>query len=261
MLIGGYMKNLIQSSILKRRARMKGSLYFNNIKGVGSLYLESVFYEFEYEPVIFLCKDDNNILYFCLCTEIRYEQKWLLRKIELSELELLAKKKLDIKSFFEKEGTIIVITLDCDNIEKNDLVKTSEIDELDLPEEGVYIQCNSEDIIEYIESVNDKKKKIGSSFDDIIIAYMHNHISLDKKSLNKSKNYKILFSNYNEECIEKTSCDNVSGCYSEGYKYDNYKCEQVKVQNNFIINNSYDCSIKKKETIDHNCIYCSMQAS
>ena len=240
---------------------MKESLYFKNIKGIGSLYLESIFYEFESEPIIFLCKDDKDILYFCLCTEIRYEQKWVLRKADLADLELLAKRKLDIKSFFAKEGAIIVITLDCDNIEKNDLVKTSEIDELDLPEEGVYILCNSEDIIEYIESVNDKKKKIESSFDDIIIAYMHKHINLDEKSLNKSKNYKILFSNYNEECIEKMSCDNISGRYSEGYKYDNYKFEQVNVQNNFIINNSYDCSIKKKETINHNCSYCIMQAS
>ena len=41
-------------------------LYFENVTGIGKLYLEYIFYEFGNEPLLFLCTDAGKNLYFAL---------------------------------------------------------------------------------------------------------------------------------------------------------------------------------------------------
>lgn len=74
------------------------NVYFENIDQVGKLYLEYVFYEFEYEPILFLCTDKNKNLYLCLCSEIRYEQKWIITKCNMDILKLLLNKEVNYPS-------------------------------------------------------------------------------------------------------------------------------------------------------------------
>lgn len=50
------------------------NLYFNNVEKVGQLYLEYVFFEFESEPMLFICHDQLNQTYLCLCSDIRHGQ-------------------------------------------------------------------------------------------------------------------------------------------------------------------------------------------
>ena len=64
------------------------SAYFKNIFHIGDMYLDHVFFEFEYEPIIFTCTDSNNSLYLCLCSEIRYVQRWIITKILFSVIPI-----------------------------------------------------------------------------------------------------------------------------------------------------------------------------
>ena len=45
---------------------MNKILYFENVTNVGNLYLQHIFNTFEYEPILFVCSDDYNNLYFCI---------------------------------------------------------------------------------------------------------------------------------------------------------------------------------------------------
>ena len=46
-------------------------LYFENVIEKGNLYLDHILYEFEDEPILFLCKDKDGNRYLCHCAEIR----------------------------------------------------------------------------------------------------------------------------------------------------------------------------------------------
>ena len=85
-------------------------LYFENVTGIGKLYLEYIFYEFENEPILFLCTDAGKNLYFGLCSDIRYEQKWIIMEINLSILKEMIEEEVDIASVFlaAKNLTIII---------------------------------------------------------------------------------------------------------------------------------------------------------
>ncbi len=61
-------------------------LFFENVSGVGNLYLDYVFDEFNGEPILFMCKNSVGGLYLCLCSEIRYEQRWVIIKCSTSLL-------------------------------------------------------------------------------------------------------------------------------------------------------------------------------
>ena len=75
-------------------------IYFDKVIQIGRLYLDYIFYEFESEPILFSCVDDEKKLYLCLCSEIRYGQKWVITECELSTLKALIDEKMDIASAF-----------------------------------------------------------------------------------------------------------------------------------------------------------------
>ena len=100
--------------------------YFSSIPGIGDLYLDQVLYKFEAEPILFPCLDSNKRLYLCLCSEIRYNQKWIIVEYSPETLEALTDRRIDIASAFLKVVEVIAVG--------------GEFDNLDLPERGVFLQ-------------------------------------------------------------------------------------------------------------------------
>ena len=125
-------------------------IYFDNVIDVGKLYLEHVFYEFENEPILFSCTDEMKTIYFCLCSDIRYEQKWIIVKSNVSKLRSLINEEQDILSVFLSSKKAIVITMDIQGNENSYETYTNEIDRLDLPKEGIYIRCDRKKAEDYL---------------------------------------------------------------------------------------------------------------
>ena len=212
--------------------------YFNNVIQLGKLYLEHVFYEFESEPILFSCVDEEKNIYLCLCCEIRYKQRWVITECEISVLKALIEEKIDVATAFLMTSDVIVIDMDLQGNETSHLVKRDDIDELDLPEKGTYIRCNKEKAMDYLWNkeyeflCNHLKATIEKNFclNEISFSYkaVFNKIfnALDKQlemytvSLNKELNeswekmQKVLtqtvmikqeyFLSTNNECIEIT---------------------------------------------------------
>lgn len=100
--------------------------YFSSIPGIGDLYLDQVLYKFEAEPILFTCLDSNKRLYLCLCSELRYKQKWSIVGCSPETLEALIDRRIDIASAFMSAAEVIAVG--------------GEFDNLDLPERGVFLQ-------------------------------------------------------------------------------------------------------------------------
>lgn len=135
------------------------TLYFRNIEGVGDLYLDHVFYEFEGEPILFTCYEkEKREIYLSICSEIRFEQRWILVKSTVDLLISLVEKKIDIAQAFLQADEAIQVTMDLEGNEKSVIKSLREIDRLDLPEEGTWIRCDEEAALAYLR----EKEPIGS---------------------------------------------------------------------------------------------------
>lgn len=136
--------------------------YFDNVKNIGKLYLEYVFYEFECEPILFTCVDGKQNLYLCLCCEIRHKQKWIIIRCNINLLKSLIKEEIDIASVFLSAANVIAIDMDMNGEEKSSFISQNEIDRLDLPEEGTYLKCNTVHALNYLW--NKEWRRIYQSF-------------------------------------------------------------------------------------------------
>ena len=126
--------------------------YFKNVCGIGTLYLDYVFYRFETEPIIFTCIDEKDDLYLCLCSEIRYGQTWIISKCTLERLKELIEQKRDLATTLSVPESVVVISMDLDGKENSCIVRTSELDQFDLPQQGVYLRCDRAEAELYLES-------------------------------------------------------------------------------------------------------------
>lgn len=135
-------------------------VYFDNVVNVGKLYLEHIFYEFESEPIIFTCIDNNKNTYLCLCSEIRYIQKWIIAKCTNTTLRDLIQKKIDIATAFLKMPDLIIVEMNLQGEEQSWIIETKVLDKLDLPKKGTYIKCNKEKALNYLRT-----KEVVSAFE------------------------------------------------------------------------------------------------
>lgn len=126
------------------------NIYFNGVKEIGNLYLEHIFYEFENEPILFLCSDSTKKLYICICSDFRYEQKWVITKCSISRLRALINEEIDIASAFLSSKTAIIITMDIEGNESSRIMNMDKVDRLDLPKEGTFIRCDEEKAQNYL---------------------------------------------------------------------------------------------------------------
>lgn len=112
--------------------------YFENICDIGDLFLDEIFFEFETEPILFLCRDKSNNMYFCLCSEIRKVQGWTICKISSNILTDVVDGNITIREAFKLSGEDLYIVhyTKADGLSSKQ-ASFDEINEDDLPEEGV----------------------------------------------------------------------------------------------------------------------------
>ena len=125
-------------------------VYFNNIVEIGDLYLEYIFYEFENEPILFVCTDREKNIYLCICSDIRYEQKWVIAKSNINILKSLIKEEIDIVSAFLYARKATIVTMDLQGNENSFNMDMNKIDRLDLPKDGVFVKCDKEKAENYL---------------------------------------------------------------------------------------------------------------
>lgn len=130
---------------------MKNELYFENVAGIGDLYLEYVLLEFEAEPILFTCVDRCGQLYICLCSEIREEQRWIVSGCTLTVLRKLLMQQCDIVSVFCQYAELTVIRRNIMGEEESSVIGKASVDPLDLPESGVLLQGDLAAAVRYLE--------------------------------------------------------------------------------------------------------------
>lgn len=191
-------------------------LYFENCADVGNLYLDYVFYEFEQEPILFTCVDENKNLYFCLCVDIRYEQIWIVSKTSVSILKELIDERIDIASAFLTQEKFIKVNMDLAGNEKSQIVSKENISDLDLPKPGTFIHCDVSKAKDYIW-----QKELGiliSKAAEVLYRTRSNSIMIESSYTlvdDNTKNDELLINFYDEH---HKSMDNILDQYHVSMK-------------------------------------------
>lgn len=177
------------------------NVYFENVIGIGDLYLDYIFYEFEYEPILFTCVDGKSNLYLCICSDIRCGQKWIITKCTITALKELIAEQMDIATVFLMNERFIVIKMDLEGRETSTVITRDQMDRLDLPKEGTCIRCDSSKARDYLwgkelknayqrinESMNLSQMAIGSihNFHSVILEILSNYASKPANEVMKS---------------------------------------------------------------------------
>lgn len=76
---------------------------------MGDLTIEHQFYVLDGQPILFVCKNNENNRYLCSCC--RLHEKWVVVQIDKAELIDLIDDKITIREIFETHGdTAILVT-------------------------------------------------------------------------------------------------------------------------------------------------------
>lgn len=110
-------------------------VYFENIDGIGDLYLEKTLLRFEEENVLFICVDDAGNQYLGVCYEMRYALKWVLCQVSEEMISQMRKRAVTVRECFEKaDGRLLLITYTEESGENAEWKLLSEVDENILPD-------------------------------------------------------------------------------------------------------------------------------
>lgn len=217
-------------------------LYFENVSGIGNLYLDYSLFEFEAEPILFLCVNEAGKIYLCLCSDIRYEQRWVIVPCGISVLKQMINEKMDIATAFINSKEVVVITRDIQGKERSCVKNIDEIDRLDLPKEGTYIRGDKEKFLNYLwkkeldfllvkareglsaaSAVEEIKKSYMGSI-DVVMPYSNSQMGdficeavvATKETIDKEKGYSINRIEKYMELVEEMDISNRdSDYYSE----------------------------------------------
>lgn len=158
--------------------------YFRNVGSIGDLVLEHMIFEAEY-PVLFICKDNLDKKYICVCCDIRRTQRWIVSPISNVDLIKMLSDELTLRDAFltkkSENSYLIEWNPQYPDTETVTPVSVSEIPDKDLPTVGEYIEAEEG---EY----------------DNIIALLNNEVilrkSVSKKYWNSVKTEMVEYDNY-----------------------------------------------------------------
>lgn len=114
-------------------------LYFINIGELGNLYIDKILFEFENIPIVFICKNDNNDMCLCLCTDSITEYTWLVTKININLLNQIMHDEVFVYEGFKNSNESIYLINQKDNHFLYNKYLFSDLPKSELPEDKIYL--------------------------------------------------------------------------------------------------------------------------
>lgn len=104
------------------------------------LVVDKEFLSYDGIPLLCVCKDEDEKLYFCNCTEVRSEERWVLYPATEQQIEQIASKSKTPAEVFQDSRVVYMYTigLDTDRGTLRELT-VDELSDADRLPEGAYV--------------------------------------------------------------------------------------------------------------------------
>lgn len=126
--------------------------FFPNVPRLGDFTMDHIIIDDGY-PILFVCHTSMETFYLCLCRTTWKNQKWLLAKVDLDQLEDIGKRKIPIRdAFINSTDDVCVATWSKENpVEKYNFIYTAHLTPKDLPPATLYLNIDyAEDLLDYV---------------------------------------------------------------------------------------------------------------
>lgn len=104
------------------------------------LVVDKVFLSYDGIPLLCVCKDEDEKLYFCNCTEVRSEERWVLYPATKRQIEQIVSKSKTPAEVFQDSRVVYMYTIGLDT--GRGTLRELTVDELsdaDKLPEGAYV--------------------------------------------------------------------------------------------------------------------------
>lgn len=104
------------------------------------LVVDKVFLYYDGIPLLCVCKDEDEKLYFCNCTEVRSEERWVLYPATKRQIEQIVSKSKTPAEVFQDSRVVYMYTIGLDT--GRGTLRELTVDELsdaDRLPEGAYV--------------------------------------------------------------------------------------------------------------------------
>lgn len=104
------------------------------------LAVDKVFLSYDGIPLLCVCKDEDERMYFCNCTEVRSEERWVLYPATKRQIEQIVSKSKTPAEVFQDSRVVYMYTigLDTDRGTLRELT-VDELSDADRLPEGKYV--------------------------------------------------------------------------------------------------------------------------
>ena len=104
------------------------------------LVVDKEFLSYDGIPLLCVCKDEDEKLYFCNCTEVRSEERWVLYPAKKRQIEQIVSKSKTPAEVFQDSRVVYMYTigLDTDRGTLRELT-VDELSDADRLPEGAYV--------------------------------------------------------------------------------------------------------------------------
>lgn len=122
---------------------MNKNIYFKNIPIYRNLYIVETLFEHNNTPIVFICIDDNDNLFVCLCTDAMFHYSCMIAKTSIDVILKLIRDQITIYKVFEDCPHDIIIV---DYINKNFQYSVKSFNEIpveDLPCDDEFLELES----------------------------------------------------------------------------------------------------------------------
>lgn len=104
------------------------------------LVVDKEFLSYDGIPLLCVCKDEDEKLYFCNCTEVRSEERWVLYPATKRQIEQIVSKSKTPAEVFQDSRVVYIYTIGLDT--SRGTLRELTVDELsdaDRLPEGTYV--------------------------------------------------------------------------------------------------------------------------
>lgn len=104
------------------------------------LVVDKEFLSYDGIPLLCVCKDEDEKLYFCNCTEVRSEERWVLYPATKRQIEQIVSKSKTPAEVFQDSRVVYMYTIGLD-IGRGTLreLTVDELSDADRLPEGAYV--------------------------------------------------------------------------------------------------------------------------
>lgn len=104
------------------------------------LVVDKEFLSYDGIPLLCVCKDEDEKLYFCNCTEVRSEERWVLYPATKRQIEQIVSKSKTPAEVFQDSRVVYMYTIGLDK-DRGTLreLTVDELSDADRLPEGAYV--------------------------------------------------------------------------------------------------------------------------